>query len=274
MFHVFANGYDQYSRSPLLRLFCVRELSVARPTKEEVLLSRKTLALTLCAGLSIGSAAFGATIDAFGTSQSVTVTAGPPPGQTNSGGVVAGDAIGGGRGITVNRTSGEGVTQALVNDVSLLGALVINSAVGTNSDTTIIWDGGSNAGLDPAGFGAQDLTEGATKDRIRLQILSADLGFTMRMRVYTTVPGAYHEWNFAPGSGASTQDLLFTGATSVGGASGFNAIRAVELLINTPPAGDIAIDFIETTSTGQTPEPSTLGLAAAGLLMAGWLRRK
>lgn len=220
-----------------------------------------------------------ATIDNFSTTQSLNVTAGPPPAQTQQGNVATGaNAVGGTRAMVLNRTSGEGVATALVNNVSFPGALALNSDVGTNANLRIIWDGGANNTLDNPGFAPVDLTDGGLSDRIRLGILSADLGFSMVLRAYSTVASAYYEWNFNPAAGASTQNLFFAGASLVGAPAGLNSIRAVELLITTPTAGDIAIDFIESFGNppddNGVPEPATFVLAGAGLAAVGLLRRK
>ncbi|MDX1978995.1 MAG: PEP-CTERM sorting domain-containing protein [Bryobacteraceae bacterium] len=217
------------------------------------------------------------TIDNFNTLQTLQIAAGGVTPVTVSNNVATGaNSLGGTRGMTLERSAGIGSTDGLVNAVSLLGALQLNSDTSTTANLSLVWDGGGNTTLDAPGFAGVDFTDAGSSNRVRLGILSADLGFTITLRAYTTVPGAYHQWIVNPAPGPSTQDLFFATATSIGGASGFSAITAVEMSINTPTAGDIAIDFLETFGTptnDPVPEPSTFALAGAGLVLAGLWRR-
>jgi hypothetical protein len=236
----------------------------------------RSLALSLCAAASF-SVASAAVIDAFGTAQNITIAAGAPSAVNTPGNVAAADAAGGSRTIILSRTSGIGQAVAAVDSVSLPGAFQLNSDSGTTASLEFIWDGGADFTLDNPGFTTTvDFTDGGLSDRIRMAILDADLGFGMTLRLYTDVPGAYHEWGFSPGAGASTVDLFFAAATSVGGAAGFDTIRAVQLLIVPATAGDLAIDFIQSygdPSNDPVPEPTTFVLAGAGLAAAALLRR-
>ncbi|MDX1978994.1 MAG: PEP-CTERM sorting domain-containing protein [Bryobacteraceae bacterium] len=238
----------------------------------------RSLALVVCAAASF-SAASAVTIDSFSTAQSLTISAGAPSAANLPGNVATGaDAVGGTRTIILSRTSGIGQAVAAVDSVSLPGAFQLNTDAMTTAAVEFIWDGGADFTLDNPGFTTTvDFTDGGLSDRIRMAIIDADLGFSMTLRLYTDVPGSYHEWAFSPASGPSTVDLLFSTALSVGGATDFNAVRAVQLLIEPASAGDLAIDFI--TSTSDTPgdpgvpEPSTFVLAGIGLLAAGLIRR-
>jgi hypothetical protein len=217
-------------------------------------------------------------IDDFSTSQALirdTTTDGNAVWATQSCGA---GIIGGCRDLYVTKT-GNSLDDAIGLGVS---AFVSGGRLGYSQDTgqagigVVRWDGANAApAIDTAGLGGLDLTAGMVVG-IRVEVLSADLGFPMTFQAWLDGNNdnvfSMFTSTATASSGPGIYDFLFTGFTGGPVADlDFSRVGAIQLVLNNGSINDIdiQIDIIQSI-----PEPGTLALVGATLLGLGAARRR
>jgi hypothetical protein len=156
------------------------------------------------------------------------------------------------------------------------GRLAYSQDTGQSGFGIVRWDG-ANTGpaIDTAGLGGVDLTAGSVVG-IRVQVLSADLGFPFTFQAWLdgnndNTFSLFSDTQIA-GAGPGVYDFFFS--NFVGGPAAdldFSRVGALQLVLNNGVINDldIQIDIIQ-----NIPEPGTLALVGATLLGLGAARRR
>jgi len=204
-------------------------------------------------------------IDDFGTSQSVTVSGGLGPLQSDGG--VAASAIGGARNMRLSRVSGYG-TDTLTANGGGFGLLDLSSAAADSVSARLTYDGGTDNVLTPTGLGGVDLTSGGSNSLIRI-LARSDLVAPLTITVYTDASNFSTAIVNLPGQGFgatpfASLDIPFSSfLADSGSGADFHNIGAISIGIfgANVPSLDAQLDSIVAT----VPEPGSLLLLAAGL---------
>ncbi len=163
-----------------------------------------------------------------------------------------------------------------------VSAFVSGGRMGYSQDTgqagvgVVRWDGANAAqAIDTGGLGGLDLTAGAVVG-IRVQVLSADLGFPMTFQTWLDGDNdntfSLFSATQVASSGPGMYDFLFTNFAGGPAADfSFSRVGAIQLVLNNGQINDIdiQIDIIQ-----NIPEPGTLALVGATLLGLGAARRR
>jgi hypothetical protein len=232
-------------------------------------MTRKLL-LSAVALVTIGSATTGwaIIIDSFDepagpVGQVVSQTGG---GGTN--GFVSGSMLGGQRDVSAGVSTGSTTTNTISINVAG-GGVLTQSRVGPDTVFGLVqWDGGDSAGgIDPEGLGGLDFTAGGA-DAIKILVSTTD-AVTITFSVFTQDPGFLFSSLTLPVSNAAPAAVYFPYA-SFSGSADFANVGAIMMTINGLTNGVVTtVDLVETAQV--VPEPSTLTLAALGLVSLGVL---
>jgi hypothetical protein len=207
-------------------------------------------------------------IDSFDTLQSTNVTFGPPPYKFAFTSVLASEAVGGERDISLERLSGTGAFKVDVGGNT--NYFTFNSPTSPNYGRAMIsWDGidGSTA-TNFTGLSGVDLTQSGTNFHFLVRTGSDD-GAAMTVTVYSDAANySQYTYNVPSGTLSTLTNALFAFAdfTIVGGSgANFANVGAVTLGIDNTltPGADVALELFMAI-----PEPSS---AALWLLGAGGL---
>ena len=231
--------------------------------------------LALAGGLLLGTplVASALVIDDFAAPLTTNAVVGlgglPNPVNATGGGAAAG-AIGGNRGVALERTAGGGTASVDVG-LSTANALSVSTGAGVAANATVIYDGDTNGTPNTSGLGGIDVTDSGANSVLRLLVESDQAGVVFRI-------------TFHDGAVNTFLDLVTTGGNTFGSPqllSGNLAALNQDILKN---VGAITIDVFGPTSfdvsmkqfTTAVPEPGSLALVAiglAGLRYAGSRRR-
>ena len=216
-------------------------------------------------------------IDAFGTSQSLTISGGIGP-ATAQGGLLASDAIGGARYATLNRLSGFGTETLLVNGGSM-GFLDASSAAADTITAALVYDGGIDNVLSHTGLGGIDLTSGNANGELQISARS-DLVAPIVFTIYSSAVAASTANVNLPGLGfgavpfttVSVPVSAFT--PSLGAGADFQSVGAITVTLDglNSPALDAQLDSIVSMPIVQIPEPGSAALFGVGVAALAALR--
>lgn len=184
------------------------------------------------------------------------------------------------------------------------GTLSLSNAVGVTSTGVVTWDGSNNAGalgtsVNGSGLGGIDLTAGGTANQIFADVLSADLGFNYKIKVwdmdgsiaelsagvqfqvnstisstyllswFNLADGTYCDGGPAPCASPFQLDFKIERSGN-GGDIDFTKVGALQLTLEgTRGDVDLALGTVKTV-----PEPGALALAGMALLGAGFASRR
>jgi uncharacterized repeat protein (TIGR01451 family) len=197
---------------------------------------------------AVGTA--GTLIDDYNTT-SQTVLASDPGSSTDDFALVATEAIGGERDLSVALTSIASSLELSANN-SVTGILVFDASAGATGSRRVTYDGtdGDAATLDATGLGGIDLTASSSVG-LRFRI-GADQASTLVVRVYSSATDfSVASLAIPVTGGAPTNTLIvrYGDFTTVGGTGAdFTNVGAIEFAIETGTAVDAQIDIIETAS--------------------------
>jgi uncharacterized repeat protein (TIGR01451 family) len=197
---------------------------------------------------AIGAA--GTLIDDFDTTTQ-TVLASDPGSSTDDFALVAPEAIGGERDLSVALTSITSSLELSAND-SVTGILVFDASGAATGSRRVIYDGidGDATTLDATGLGGVDLT---ASDSVGFRFrIGADQASTLVVRVYSSATNFSIANISIPVTGGSPSDTLivrYGDFTTVGGTGAdFTNVGAIEFAIEAGTGVDARVDIIETAS--------------------------
>jgi uncharacterized repeat protein (TIGR01451 family) len=130
--------------------------------------------------------AVGLSIDSFASTTQLVEDPGDMLPSASAVDVLAGEAIGGERDLSVERLSGMGRARLAANDLSS-GFIELTMSTGTVGRGVAAWDGddGDSSVLDHTGLGGIDLTEGGANTAFRLAVGADHPRATATLRIYT-----------------------------------------------------------------------------------------
>lgn len=239
--------------------------------------------VSVCCWLGATSARADILIDSFDTTQTVTVSGGPPGPKSTFGSSSAAEAIGGERDILVNRTSSGSGSLTVDVGISMPGMAAQGAGFGVAGNSVFTWDGpDSAAAVNATGLGGIDLTGGGLGTQFLLDAAS-DLGVTLLLRVFTDST-RFSELSAVvppdPEFDLSTFAFPFSAfnPTGPGGGANFTNVGAIQLQISGGSSADAIVDVlsIPTVAVPAPPSALLLGLGAITFVTTyGWrLRRR
>jgi hypothetical protein len=231
--------------------------------------------LAVALGLLLGPMAASAlVIDDFTTPLTTNAEIGlgglPNPVEDFGGGL-AGGAIGGARGVSLERVAGSGTASVDVNQ-SVENTLSVSTGAGVAAQARIIYDGDTDGALNTTGLPGLDVT---AESLLRLAVRSDQSGVVFRITFYDGVGSTFLDLVTAGGNTFDTPDpepligdltLLDQGILANVGAITLD-------IFGGPTAFDVSVSQFDLA----VPEPGSLALMAiglAGLRYAGSRRRQ
>jgi len=232
--------------------------------------------LAVALGLLLGGplAASALVIDDFTTPLTTNAEIGlgglPNPVDATGGGVAAG-AIGGARGVALERTVGGGTASVDVG-LSATNALSVSTGAGVAANATVIYDGDTNGTPNTTGLGGIDVTEGGANSILRLLVESDQAGVVFRITFHNGASNAFLDLVTTGGNTFGAPQLL-TGNLATLDQDILENVGAITVDVFGPTSFDVSVTQFEVA----VPEPGSLALMAiglAGLRYAGSRRRQ